>query len=177
MPNPAVSTDVAAASARAFLVHAGAVARFLRGVGVPRVDLDDVVQQVFLTAHEKGGYQPGAAAERTWYLRLAWYAHVAYRRRHRNAPVAEAGANADVEPWAEAAQTRTIAARERLSQVERALAELPDEHRAVLFMFDVEGNSAKEIAQALEVPIGTVHSRLHNGRKKLAAALGGEDAP
>jgi len=174
MPAPAARSCDPETSARAFAEHAGAVARFLRGVGAPRRDLDDLVQQVFLSAHEKGGYQPGPASERSWYLRLAWYAHVAHRRRARRAPVAEAGANTEVEPWTEPDQARTVEARQRLSQVERALATLPDEQRATLFMFDVQGSSAKEIAATLEVPVGTVHSRLHHARKKLAAALAEE---
>jgi len=163
----AAEDRAAEASAEAFVRHASTVARFLRGVGVRSSDLDDLVQQVFLSAHEKGGYRPGAASERTWFLRLAWYAHVAYRRKATR----ETQAVQDAEPWSEAPQPRTLEAREELGRVDAALSDMPDEHRAALIMFDVQGCSAKEVAATLEIPVGTVHSRVHNARKKLAAAL------
>ena len=51
------------------------------------------------------------------------------------------------------------------------LAELDPEKRAVFVMFEVEGLPGREIARLLDVPIGTVHSRLHSARRALAAAL------
>ncbi len=170
MQNPedmAQPSHAAEASARAFVEHAGSVARFIRGLGVRPRDLDDLVQQVFLSAHEKGGYRPGEASERTWLLRLAWYAVISHRRQQRRATMSDT----EAEPWSEAPQPRTVEARERLTQVQRAMQTMPDEHRATLLLFDVQGFSAKEVAQALEVPVGTVHSRLHGARRKLAAAL------
>jgi RNA polymerase sigma-70 factor (ECF subfamily) len=51
-------------AARSFRDHAGAVARFVRRMGIAAGDLDDVVQEVFLAAHARGGYRSGAASER-----------------------------------------------------------------------------------------------------------------
>jgi len=56
-------------------------------------------------------------------------------------------------------------------EVQRALADLPEEYRSVVWMALVEEMSYKEIAAALSIPIGTVMSRLHRGRKRLQAAL------
>jgi hypothetical protein len=49
---------------------------------------------------------------------------------------------------------------------------LPEHHRAIIMMSDLEGLSYREIADVLSIPIGTVMSRLHNARTKLRAALG-----
>lgn len=56
-------------------------------------------------------------------------------------------------------------------EIEQALASLPDEYRSVVVLALVEDLSYKEIASALSIPIGTVMSRLHRGRRMLQAAL------
>jgi len=56
-------------------------------------------------------------------------------------------------------------------EVEEAIARLPDEYRAVVILALVEELSYKEIAATLSIPLGTVMSRLHRGRKQLQAAL------
>ena len=57
------------------------------------------------------------------------------------------------------------------SEIQRAMDDLPDEYRAVVVLALVEEMSYKEIAAALSIPLGTVMSRLHRGRKQLQAAL------
>jgi RNA polymerase sigma-70 factor (ECF subfamily) len=57
------------------------------------------------------------------------------------------------------------------SEVQEALASLPEEYRSVVLMALLEEMSYKEIAAALSVPLGTVMSRLHRGRKLLQVAL------
>ncbi len=160
-------------AARAFHAHAGAVARFARRMGIGTADLDDLVQEVFLAAHARGGYREGAASERSWYLRLAWYAVTGHRRRSRKAT-----APLDLhEPASDAGQLRTIEARERLARVATALESLSAHHRAALVLADIEGYSTDEIATTLEVPVGTVHSRLHHARKRFTEAMRLADAP
>jgi RNA polymerase sigma-70 factor (ECF subfamily) len=61
--------------------------------------------------------------------------------------------------------------RERGSQVAAALARLSAEHRTVIALFSLDGLSHREIAETLGIPEGTVWSRLHLARKKLAAEL------
>ena len=70
--------------------------------------------------------------------------------------------------------------RERSRQLARALARLSADHRTVLALFSLDGLSHREIAETLGIPEGTVWSRLHLARKKLAAelkALGFDMAP
>ena len=56
-------------------------------------------------------------------------------------------------------------------EVKNAIEELPETFRIPLLMSDVEGFSYKEIAEILDVPIGTVMSRLHRGRKAMQKML------
>jgi RNA polymerase sigma-70 factor (ECF subfamily) len=58
-------------------------------------------------------------------------------------------------------------------EVARALRTLSDAKRDVLLLADVEGFSAPEIAEMLKIPVGTVWTRLHHGRKELRALLEG----
>ncbi len=61
--------------------------------------------------------------------------------------------------------------REEIDQLVRRLRALPDPQRAAIVMRELEGRSYKEIAEILEIPIGTVMSRLHRGRKALQKRL------
>ena len=56
-------------------------------------------------------------------------------------------------------------------EVKKALEDLPDNFRLPVLLADVEGFAYKEIAEMLEIPIGTVMSRLHRGRKAMQRAL------
>ena len=57
------------------------------------------------------------------------------------------------------------------SDIKRALQEIPEEFRMVVYLADVEGFSYKEIAEIVEIPAGTVMSRLSRGRKQLREKL------
>lgn len=63
----------------------------------------------------------------------------------------------------------------RLSEVQQAMQMLSEEHRSALMLICVEGLSYKEAAEVLQVPMGTVTSRLVRARKSLVDKLGGED--
>jgi RNA polymerase sigma-70 factor (ECF subfamily) len=66
------------------------------------------------------------------------------------------------------AATRT----EERARIQRALEALPEHHRAIIMLSDLEGLSYREIAEVLDIPMGTVMSRLHNARKRLRQVLG-----
>jgi hypothetical protein len=63
------------------------------------------------------------------------------------------------------------ARREQRLKIDRALETLPEHHRKIVMLSDLEGLSYREIADTLEIPMGTVMSRLHNARKRLRDAL------
>ena len=68
---------------------------------------------------------------------------------------------------------KAVIRRERLARMEAALAELPEYHRQVILLREVEGLSYEEMAEALDVPKGTIMSRLFHARRKMQSALEG----
>jgi len=114
-------------------------------------------------------YQPGTSLA-SWMFRIlqtTWLDE--YRTRQRQQTDAwEEGFD---ELMGDDGRTQ-LESRSEARQVRRLVAELPEEQRAVLLLVAVEGLSYKEAASTLELPIGTVMSRLARARAKLAAGLG-----
>jgi RNA polymerase sigma-70 factor (ECF subfamily) len=160
-----------------FRAHAVFVASFLQRIGTPMAEVDDLVQEVFLVVHRKGGYVPGAGQPRTWLAAIALRVARTGRRargRRREQPdddVLQRASSTDT-PDAE------LDARLALARMQRALEGLDLEHRAAFVLYELEGESCEAIARAFGVPVGTVYSRLHHARRRFVsayAALGGED--
>lgn len=148
-----------------FRAHAPFVASFLARMGVPAADLDDLVQEVFVVAHRKGGYQPGPAQPRSWLaaiaLRIAQAGRRSRMRRAHGGSAALELAISDAADPAEALESRLA-----LARVQRALDGLPIEHRAAFVLYELEGETCESIAAVWEVPVGTVYSRLHHARRR-----------
>jgi RNA polymerase sigma-70 factor (ECF subfamily) len=153
-----------------FRAHAEFISAFLHRLGVREADVDDVVQEVFMVAHRKGGYVPGPAKPRSWLAAIAVRLAAASRRknaRRREDPGDETfGALSDVGPDPQT----TLELRQSLDRVQRALDTLDLDHRAVFVLYEIEGTSCGDIAAALSIPVGTVYSRLHKARQRFADA-------
>lgn len=158
--------------------HFDAVWRALRRLGVPPIELDDCAQQVFMVASRRvDAIQEGS--ERAFLLRAAVNvaAHAGRaRRRRREVPEAacEGGMAPDADPGPR--PDEIVEQRRRLELLDEILAALPEDLRAVLVLFELEELSTSEIAAALELPPGTVASRLRRAREafsKVAARLAG----
>lgn len=130
-----------------------------------RADAEDAVQEAFLAIHRGLPSFRGESLVSTWVYRIAFRA--ALRVRSRRPPPA-----AELEP-AHASETphRALEARDDARRLAVATSLLSAEQRAVIALFAVEGLGHREIAEVLGVPEGTVWSRLHLARKRLAAAL------
>lgn len=147
-----------------FREQARFVASFLRHMGTSESDLDDLVQEVFVLAHRKGGYLPGAASPRTWLASLAIRVVLARRRaRTRRPPPVEVPENLADETQGPA---DLLESRRSLERVQAALEHLSLEHRAAFILFEIEGETCESIAAMWDVPVGTVYSRLHHARKR-----------
>ena len=129
---------------------------------------EDAAQTAFLRAWEKlGSYRPNGASFRAWILRIAVNAAVDSLRRKR--PESDL-ASADGKPSAGRVED-IVERKERSQAVQRAVLSLPEASRAVLVLKEFHGCSYREISEALEIPMGTVMSRLHYARTVLAQTL------
>ena len=147
-----------------FREHARFVASFLRHMGTSESDLDDMLQDVFVHAHRKGGYLPGPAGPRTWLASLAIRVSLARRRaRARRPPPLEVPDSLADEARGPAER---LEARRSLQRVQAALEHLSLEQRTAFILYEIEGESCESIAAMWNVPIGTVYSRLHHARKR-----------
>jgi RNA polymerase sigma-70 factor, ECF subfamily len=130
-----------------------------------RTDAEDALQDAFLAVHRGLPAFRGEARVATWVWRIALRAALQVRARRRD--------HDELDPETPAAGGAALEARDEARRVQRALASLPAEPRAVLSLFAVEGLAHREIAEILGVPEGTVWSRLHGARRQLAEALRG----
>jgi RNA polymerase sigma-70 factor (ECF subfamily) len=148
-----------------FRAHARFVAGFVRRLGMAPEEIDDVVQDVFLTAHRRGGFETGPAKPTTWLAEIALRVvstqrRTAKRRRTSSDETAlDAAVSTGCSPL-EAAEQRAA-----LERVDRALLSLDVDRRAVFILFELEGEPCDAIAAGLGIPVGTVHSRLSAARK------------
>ena len=148
-----------------FRAHASFVASFLARMGVPAIELDDAVQEVFLIAHRKGGYQPGPAQPRSWLAAIAVHIAQAGRRQRRKQQLASAD-QLELASCERPDPASRLETQRALTLVQAALDQLPLELRAAFVLFEIEGESCESIAATWSVPVGTVYSRLHNARRR-----------
>jgi RNA polymerase sigma-70 factor, ECF subfamily len=161
-PPESVSID----SETLFKLYASFVASFLYRQGARGPDLDDLVQDVFLTAHRRGGYRPGPASPTTFLAHIALEANLKRRRgdgRWRTSHSDEAtGAIVGRAPTDPA---QALATKDAARRLQTMLDSMDPPHRAVFILFELEGESCESIAAGLRLPIGTVYSRLHGARR------------
>ena len=153
-----------------YRAHAPFVARFLSRMGVAAQDLEDLVQEVFLVAHRRGGFIPGPAGPTTWLAEIALRVASQKRRATRRRPEDPDPAALAHVPARERSPADSLHSAERLARVQKLLDSLDLDHRAVFVLFEIEGQDCAAIAAGLGVPIGTVHSRLHEARRKFEKA-------
>jgi len=138
----------------------------------------DTTQEVFLRVWRGLPGFRGEARLSTWVFQIAWNYLRAYRRKLGRQPLAvKEGMNdtlglVDVAPDPNPDPERRAAAAEMLDLVETALRELPEHYQIVVWLRDGEDLSYEEIAQVLDVPIGTVRSRLARARSSLRQSVG-----
>jgi RNA polymerase sigma-70 factor (ECF subfamily) len=158
-------------AASLFREHASFVANFLHRLGIAATDIDDLVQEVFLVAHRRGGFiEDGRARPTTWLaeisIRVASVSRRS-RRRSREQPDQDTVIDAhsrDIDP------ARAAEASQALDRVQAALDSLEPERRAIFILFELEGEPCQSIATAFGIPVGTVYSRLHKARKQFKDA-------
>jgi len=134
-------------------------------------DARDAMQDVFLSALRALRSFRGDAQLSTWFHRVAVNASLDMlrkRKRHVAEPIEEAGERPSDDIGPEDAAARAA----RAAEVQRALLHVSDDHRAVLVLHDLQDLDYAQTAAALDIPVGTVKSRLHRARIEMAALLG-----
>ena len=147
-----------------------------------RADAEDLVQETYLKAYRGfGGFQEGTNL-RAWLYRILTNTFInIYRAKKRRPDESDLDEVEDLYLYRrlgalEAAQAGRSAEDEVLDsftevEVKSALEALPEQFRMAVLLADVEGFQYKEIAEILDIPIGTVMSRLHRGRRALQKSL------
>ncbi len=147
---------------------AGLAFRVARGVVHNTADAEEVAQEAFLRAYRSVARLREPKSFRAWVVRIAFRlaldrVRAARRREVRETAWARTRPETTGEDAAAESETRRL--------VRAALDELPEKFRVVLILTAIEGHSLEDVAEMLDLPEGTVKSRMHFGRKKLAEKL------
>jgi len=144
--------------------------RFARALAIAQADADDLCQAALEKALKaEAQWERGTRLDSWMYriMRNCWIDEVRARNRRAETFVAEEEGLAIGD-----SDDRRIEARVELGNVDRAMASLPAEQREIIALILVEGLAYKEAAELLDLPMGTVTSRLARGRQALLKMLG-----
>lgn len=146
------------------------VTRWVRAFGGRAGDIPDLVQDVFLVAyrrlpHFEDGNVPG------WLYQIARRKVRDYRNKSWVKSEVALGAIDECFRTADPDQLERIALQERAKVLDHLLNLLPDEQRAAIVLFEVEGLTGAQIAELQQVPINTVWARMHKARRRMRARL------
>ena len=139
-----------------------------------REDARDATQDSFLTALRKLGQFRGDAAFTTWLHRVAVNACYDSLRKRKRQPMLRLATTEDRDLVPELGPPVPDPADRVAGEVDvaRALAGIPEDYRIALVLADVQDLPYEEIARVLDIPLGTVKSRVHRGRVALAREMG-----
>ena len=171
MPEQTRETADAGRFEQVVLPHLNAAYNLARWLVRNRQDAEDIVQEACLRAFKFwGGYQGGDA--RAWLLKIVRNTSYSFLERKRPAAQGEefdekVHVSESAEPDAEAALVQSS----EKQMLRDALERMPVNFREALILRELEGLSYKEIAEVMDVPIGTVMSSLARGRAQLREML------
>jgi RNA polymerase sigma factor (sigma-70 family) len=143
---------------------------------------EDLVQQLLVRLFPRLAELRALEQVRPWALRVMYRIFVDELRRTRASPVqfgadaTDDGAGVEDEAWLDPGPEPAELVEQQLTQERllRAWEQLGEEHRAVLSMHDIEDYTLPELAQIMDIPLGTLKSRLHRARARLRALLAEE---
>jgi RNA polymerase sigma-70 factor (ECF subfamily) len=163
--------------------HERRVFRLLLRMLGTREEAEDAAQEAFLSLHRHGHRFRGEARFSTFIYRVAANAALNRRRslgraRAREKELALRQAAGTDLPASPRDPEGSASGAQLQARIQEALLELPGDLRMAIVLYDIEGQSYKEISQALGIPEGTVKSRIHRARNALRGRrreLGGAD--
>lgn len=142
-------------------------------VTASRSDAEDIAQEAFVQAYVKLSSFAHGCSFYTWLYRIAFNAAISRRRSRRRSVSIEHSREFNGEEPADGAELPEdeVLRQERAGLVQLALTRLNEEHRAILVLREMEGCDYETISQILDLPVGTVRSRLHRARLQLKEHL------
>ncbi len=133
-------------------------------------DAHDLVQEVLLRVRRGlRTYRPGSM--RGWLSRITTNAFLDDVRRKQRRPTDALPDDPERVLPISAPADEVLAGQGLPEEIQSAITALPEEYRAAVVLSDVVGLSYQEVADALDVPVGTVRSRIHRGRSRLREVL------
>jgi len=150
--------------AQLFADHAPFVLRVLQHLGIPRSDVQDQAQEVFVAVHKGLSSFGGRSSVRTWIYGICVYVASNHRRRayvRRERAVAEPPEAVDLQAQEAFEQDQ------RWPALQRLLDTLDPDKREVFVLYELEELSMREVAEACGCPLQTAYSRLHAARRLL----------
>lgn len=150
--------------------HQGKVRALLLRLCGDRSLADDLAQEVFLRAYRGLVGFEGRSSFGTWVYRISYNVYLNHRTRTRS----YAALPEDYDARAAAPDDALSAPRADLRRdLQAAIAELPERYRAVIVLYYLQEVSYPEIAEILELPLGTVKTHLHRAKRMLRQHMGG----
>lgn len=146
--------------------HAEELYRYAYRLTGSVADAEDLTQQTFMTAHEKLSQLRDAAGVRGWLFTVLRHACLRSQKIHRRLPLA--GGSFDIETLPDEVVDSLVVDQEAL---QAAIDDLPEAFKLVVLAFYFEDLSYREIAERLDLPVGTVMSRLSRGKNLLRSRL------
>ncbi len=141
-------------------------------LGCP-TEAEDVVQEAFVLAFTKLASFQRKSAFYTWLYRIAF--NTAISRRRKKKPIVSVDQTKEEvgqEPLSSGDEpTGQMQQQERAVQVQQALSQLSEQHRSILVLREIEGLGYDSISEILDLPVGTVRSRLHRARAQMRDEL------
>ncbi|NLO05467.1 MAG: sigma-70 family RNA polymerase sigma factor [candidate division WS1 bacterium] len=143
-------------------------------------EAEDVTQEAFLRAYRSLPRFRGASSFHTWLYRIASNLAIdVVRKRKRSEPTysldepleSEDGEYDREIPDSNLSPESRTSTRETRLAVRRAIMDLPEKLRDVMILYELQGETYEDIAEILDVPLGTVKSRLFNARNRLKGSL------
>ncbi len=183
-PRPAAAPGTALDPARftAALAHRDRLYSAALGMTGHPADAEDLVQETYARAYTSFHQFHEGTNLKAWLYRILTTTFLNSRRTQRRRP--QYGGTVDLEDWqlAHAASHTSTGLRSAEAEafdhlpdadVKAALQAISEDFRVVVYLFDVEGFTVREIADIMRTPVGTVLSRLHRGRVRLRSLLEG----
>jgi len=137
-------------------------------------DACDITQRAFINAFRKISEFKGDAAFTTWMYRIAFNQAVSFRRetgRQKTVPLYTKDDEMVREPAIQPNPSERLESEDSRAGVQQALEAMAEDDRQIVILKDLQGHSYDEIAAILQIPKGTVRSRLHRARQELKGRL------